>query len=541
MATQPIQRPEAQPVQRTDRQQAQSTDTLPAVPRSDAPVGEGTLGIALGLAAACAFYLFAWAVPFAPIQRYFLGHPVAVAATILFAIGGAILLVKALRVSAAARVTGELRDDDVVPAAPQNSSSSDHWLLEHDAGRVAKQWLYSLGELPQTARNCPLVVRLCELLQRQSGRSSTRHLSDDLREVSAREADSAHDSLQLVRIIVWAIPMLGFLGTVIGITQTLGGLDFTDGTAAVDRLKSGLYVAFDTTALGLVLSVIAIFLQFPVERAEQRLLADIDRRVGSLLAAHLPSDDTADNPAAHISLLCDGIRVAVGQSLASQAELWRTTIDAAHTHWERIAGDHGQRIGEALMASLGPALHNQASSLAGHSQSLRDHAESLAAVREAWNSDLEDRWQKWTDAFARGAELLTDQQRSLTQHSTTLTRQSESLAEQSGRLADQTGILAETSKRAEQLSQLQRSLDGGLLRLTEANAAVQHSLQIREQANVAEAVTDQMADAMLVLARAVDVLSKRLPPKGSASDTSTVLAAAADHAAGASSAKRRAA
>ena len=80
-------------------------------------------------------------------------------------------------------------------------------------------------------------------------RGTTRHLADDLRELSGRDADAAHDSLGLVRIIVWAIPMLGFLGTVIGITQTLGGLDFSNGAAAVDNLKSGLYVAFDTTAL----------------------------------------------------------------------------------------------------------------------------------------------------------------------------------------------------------------------------------------------------------------------------------------------------
>ena len=46
-------------------------------------------------------------------------------------------------------------------------------------------------------------------------------------------SDANHDVLQLVRIIIWAIPMLGFLGTVVGITETLGGLDFSDGAAAV--------------------------------------------------------------------------------------------------------------------------------------------------------------------------------------------------------------------------------------------------------------------------------------------------------------------
>ncbi len=156
-------------------------------------------------------------------------------------------------------------------------------------------WRTEIANLQLEVRNSHLVQRLEELLTRQTQRGSSKHLADDLRELSARDADAAHDSLGLVRIIIWAIPMLGFLGTVIGITQTLGGLDFSNGTAAVDSLKGGLYVAFDTTALGLVLSVIAIFLQFPVERGEQRLLAAIDARVGHLVSATLPSDDASDN------------------------------------------------------------------------------------------------------------------------------------------------------------------------------------------------------------------------------------------------------
>lgn len=499
MATEPDQRP----------------DGPPAALHRTARISEGSLGIATGLLGSCGFFLFAWAVPTAWVDRYFLGHPVAIATTIMFALGIGLLLIKTLRLSAAARLTAELRDDDLAPVVPADASSADQWLAEHDAGRVATQWLAALAELPQAAQQSPLVVRLNELLWRQSSRVTTAPLADDQREVSAREGDAAHDSLQLVRIIIWAIPMLGFLGTVVGITQTLGGLDFTDGAAAVDRLKSGLYVAFDTTALGLVLSVVAIFLQFPVERSEQRLLAEIDRRVARLLATHLPADVAADNPTAHISLLCDGIRVAVAQSLASQTELWRTTIDAAHAHWERVADENGQRIGEALVSGLAPVLQQHAAALAEHSESLGQHVSSLNHVRQAWNADLEQRWQTWSDAFARGSDLLSEHQQSLLQQSTALTRQSASLAEYSGRLADQTGELAETSRQAEQLSQLQRSLDSSLLRLAEVNAAVQHSLQIRDEAKLANTVADQLSDAMLVLARAVDVLNKRLPASAS--------------------------
>jgi hypothetical protein len=518
-------------------------------------VSEGVVGITIGLFAAAVFYLFAWAFPLAWVERYFLGHPVAIAATILFAIACAILAVKVRRVRADTKLTAQLRDEDLMLAIPENVDSSEQWLLTNDAGRVAKLWLGVLGDLPQAARRNPLVTRLAELLQRQSGRVSTRHLSDDLREISSREGDSAYDSLQLVRIIVWAIPMLGFLGTVIGITQTLGGLDFSDGTAAVDRLKSGLYVAFDTTALGLVLSVVAIFLQFPVERAEQSLLSEIDRRVGGMLSARLPSDDHGDNPAAHIAQLCDGIRVAVGQSLASQAELWRTTIDEAHSHWQRVADDNSQRIATALASSLAPLLEMhtttlattlgqhttsmqsqldshtlkiqssiqaqvdaQAKSLDRHCESLCNHSESLDEIRAKWNHDLIERWKQWNESYTAAADTIATHHKTLDRQAAALVDQNVRLAESqdqlalaSHRLTEQTAGLVETNRRGEQLALLQRSLDGNLLRLAEVNAAIQHGLQVQDDARQSTAMTDQLSGAMLALARAVDVLSKQLP------------------------------
>ncbi len=479
---------------------------VPAVSSQTAPraAGEASAGIPLGLSLATVFYASAWAFPYAPIERYFLGHPVAIAATVLFGIACGILLVKSFQLATENRLGEGLRDEDLGPAPASLSSTasrghaerdlpssprgdrspSEAWVMRHDAGRVSARWLTALEELPETARQSRLVGRLTELLNRQSGRTSTRHLSDDQREISSRELDAAHDSLQLVRIIVWAIPMLGFLGTVIGITQTLGGLDFTDGTAAVDRLKGGLYVAFDTTAIGLVLSVIAIFLQFPVERREQKLLGEIDRRVGSLLARHLPSDDAADHPAGQIAQLCDGIRVAVAESLSSQAALWRQTIDEAHSHWQRVAADHGDRIGAAILDSLAPELRQHSTSLRDHSRSLEAYVHSLAEVHRHELSDLDHRFDRWMGAMADNSRVLVSHQ--------------QAIAHQTERLTDAGGV-------TENLVRLQASLDTNLLRLVEAQTAAEKA--VREQG------TRGMADAMRVLARAVDVLAGQMPPK----------------------------
>jgi hypothetical protein len=121
-------------------------------------IGEGAMGITIGLFAAGAFYLFAWLVPLAWIERYFLGHPVAVAATVLFSIACAILVVKIRRISADVKLTAQIRDDDLMISLPSNLATTEQWLLRNDAGRVAKIWLASLGELPQSVLRSPAFI-----------------------------------------------------------------------------------------------------------------------------------------------------------------------------------------------------------------------------------------------------------------------------------------------------------------------------------------------------------------------------------------------
>ena len=84
--------------------------------------------------------------------------------------------------------------------------------------------------------------------------------------------------------MLWAIPLTGFIGTVIGMSQAVGSFDAVLSNADnVDGLKDGLVqvtgglgTAFDTTFLALVISV---FLAFPLtlcEKIEDRLLSQID-------------------------------------------------------------------------------------------------------------------------------------------------------------------------------------------------------------------------------------------------------------------------
>lgn len=366
-------------------------------------MGHPLMAVSISIAAAAVFYGLVMMLTSTemtsfvgdPLRRYFLGHPIAVAATILFWFAIGSLAAKQLAVSAQNSLIQRIFDTHLSPNDSihhGDASPADQWLASNDAGYVAKGWLKNLASLPKATRDSLLVRRLEETLVRQSRRGSAKQLPDDLREVAARDGDAAHDSLGMVRIIVWAIPMLGFLGTVIGITQTLGGLDFTNGSAAVDNLKSGLYVAFDTTAVGLVLSVVAIFLQFPVERSEQRLLANVDQRVGSLVSSNLPSDDASDNQTVLIADLCRGVQAAVAESLDNQAKLWRDTIDTAQSQWQSVHDDNNNKMVDAFKLSLVPALIQHSEASTRHSDVLtksQDRFEAMGNIEDRLSENLQ--------------------------------------------------------------------------------------------------------------------------------------------------------
>jgi len=78
----------------------------------------------------------------------------------------------------------------------------------------------------------------------------------------------------MVRYVVWAIPTLGFIGTVVGISLALafaGEADLQDPTLLAELTKR-LAVAFNTTLLALVMSSVLVLIQHIVQAFEERAL-----------------------------------------------------------------------------------------------------------------------------------------------------------------------------------------------------------------------------------------------------------------------------
>lgn len=107
---------------------------------------------------------------------------------------------------------------------------------------------------------------------------------------------SMSSSFSLPKVLLWAIPLMGFIGTVIGMSQAVGSFDAVLSNADnVDGLKNGLVkvtgglgTAFDTTYLALVISVILAFPLSILEKQEDRLLSQIDGIIREAVMALSP-------------------------------------------------------------------------------------------------------------------------------------------------------------------------------------------------------------------------------------------------------------
>lgn len=87
----------------------------------------------------------------------------------------------------------------------------------------------------------------------------------------------AESNQSLIRYVAWAIPSVGFIGTVIGIAESLG-LAHTvaeSGNDGIKAITSALSVAFDTTLVSLVLSLILMYffhdMQEKIEKLHTRM------------------------------------------------------------------------------------------------------------------------------------------------------------------------------------------------------------------------------------------------------------------------------
>lgn len=436
-----------------------------------------------GLAATFLFYA---ALPYLPVQRefalrYFCGHWIEYATTGLFFIGLALLASKGF---------GLLRERQALTAIETAS-------LPRRSGQAAATDL--IDALPARFGRTAIGERLRDaadhLAVPQSG-----SLSEHLKYVAELAAERLHGSYALVRTICWAIPILGFLGTVIGITIAIANIDPDQLAGSLSDVTAGLAVAFDTTALALALSLVLVFATFVSERAEQSVLDRVEsfalKRLAPLAAVVSSSPLVQAEAQAASELL-----TRTDELIRSQTELWQGAIESMRHRWaETIVEQQGQ-IRETLAAGMELTLADHATGLKAArdelmsavsactdrlDRTLTETGRERARQLEAFSSDLRGLWER-----CRGDldDMQEQYRQSLSQAVATvgsdlkdwrsdMRAAAESAEGQRAELSRQSELLVRMAEQSTELSHLEDRLNDNIesLRATETLQEAVHSL-----------------------------------------------------------------
>lgn len=133
--------------------------------------------------------------------------------------------------------------------------------------------LRSLEELPDKISETPLVRTLTASLRRFLITGDVQNTSDAIE--SSVEALSVKQEAEnsMIRYLIWAIPSIGFIGTVRGIGVALSKAD--EALAGdIAGMIDGLGVAFNSTLVALLISVGLMFLLHQLQRLQDDVVVN---------------------------------------------------------------------------------------------------------------------------------------------------------------------------------------------------------------------------------------------------------------------------
>jgi biopolymer transport protein ExbB/TolQ len=149
-----------------------------------------------------------------------------------------------------------------------------------------RQYVRPLQALPNDEQEYLLPRALMTALQRFGSTRNVQDVSEAVKEVCETESNRLDSELSMVRYIIWAIPSIGFIGTVRGIGDALGQAHrAVEGDIA--GVTASLGVAFNSTFIALVISIVIMFLMHQLQLLQERLVLDTQNYCDVNLLRHM--------------------------------------------------------------------------------------------------------------------------------------------------------------------------------------------------------------------------------------------------------------
>jgi biopolymer transport protein ExbB/TolQ len=148
--------------------------------------------------------------------------------------------------------------------------------------------LTSLEELPSKVKAAPLVGTLMSSIRRFLITNDVQNTSDAIESGVEALALKQEAENSMIRYLIWAIPSIGFIGTVRGIGQALSQADKAL-AGDIAGMTDSLGVAFNSTLVALLISIALMFLLHQLQRLQDGLVVDTQAYCESFLLNRISS------------------------------------------------------------------------------------------------------------------------------------------------------------------------------------------------------------------------------------------------------------
>lgn len=157
-------------------------------------------------------------------------------------------------------------------------------ILPEDTRRLSRQ----IQALPPQQRRSLLPRVLLVGLERFNATRNIQDVANTTRAYCAAEGERLESELSMLRYIAWAIPSIGFIGTVRGIGDALG-LAHQALEGQIFGVTRSLGTAFNSTFVALVLSIILMFMLYQLQLLQERYVLETEAYCEERLTQHLYS------------------------------------------------------------------------------------------------------------------------------------------------------------------------------------------------------------------------------------------------------------
>jgi len=322
------------------------------------------------------------------------------------------------------------------------------------------------------------------------------------REQADLDAATSDSSFRRNRLLIWAMPLLGFVGTVFGVAAGISGFAaFLSGSNVtpeeiknqVGSITEGLAVAFYCTLLGLVTAGLAAFPSLMAERKEEDVLGEVEEYVQDKMVSRMPSGEGEQSRMAEelVSAVRQGMEGATLQQKFPIEELAQA-IDAG---FRRLPNpDRYEEVFANAVAKAGDVINQK------YDQFAQNYEKRVGELGAQLGGRIEQAAGTISASTQRVAQQMTEQSQQVLQQMTEQTqRVGQQMNEQTQRFTqqanEQTQRLAHTLTEMEgrQSQQAQAVVDGLKVLATqmpeELRKAQEHYLQV--QAGVEQRAADR--------------------------------------------------